>query len=210
MLRKGTLVHKRRQSRLRAMRVMFNRVYARVIAIALITATAFGVRSCVVGEKVTVCWPSVDDRVTQRTVSVASARGAVQLWINEPEAGGMIDRHALAHAADQGERTGSPDLHYVRWRGPTYPRVGDASIVNYVGLYYVLPSRRAPYPFNVGIVVPYWLITVGLGISIAPLVAGKVRGRFRFTGVRCTHCGYDLRGGHERCPECGAPTIAHS
>ena len=51
--------------------------------------------------------------------------------------------------------------------------------------------------------IPYWFITFNLAWGCALMVR-------RFRSVRrapsaCAHCGYDLRGSSERCPECGTP-----
>jgi hypothetical protein len=53
------------------------------------------------------------------------------------------------------------------------------------------------------VVIPYWFVMVCAGPWPAVCIARWwQRWRWRRTG-KCVACGYDLRGGGERCPECG-------
>jgi hypothetical protein len=57
------------------------------------------------------------------------------------------------------------------------------------------------------IVVPYWfllLITGLLPLRCVFLMRGRWRREKRLARGQCEHCGYDLRGTPDRCPECGA------
>lgn len=47
------------------------------------------------------------------------------------------------------------------------------------------------------------LITGPLAIGIGFGIVAKVERRTVFRHGRCRGCGYDLRGGHKKCPECG-------
>lgn len=55
--------------------------------------------------------------------------------------------------------------------------------------------------------LPVWFMVGVLALPGAQTIARITRARRRRGSGRCTACGYDLRGGHERCPECGADAI---
>lgn len=69
-----------------------------------------------------------------------------------------------------------------------------------------------PIPIEVSqrsLAVPLWPIAVVFALlPCAGLIAVLHRGqrRLRMQTGRCAHCNYDLRGGHDRCPECGKAT----
>ena len=73
----------------------------------------------------------------------------------------------------------------------------------------IAPRRRmplAPWLFTLpyrAYAVPYWLVFAATAVPGAR-AAGRVVVRWsrRRKGL-CAGCGYDLRGGGERCPECG-------
>ena len=76
---------------------------------------------------------------------------------------------------------------------------------------YCYPSRRAALVFAPRFIAmrPLWigmvgntLFYAGLWAALVPLTRWAIHARRRRSG-RCAGCGYDLRGGHERCPECG-------
>jgi hypothetical protein len=52
---------------------------------------------------------------------------------------------------------------------------------------------------------PYWWIIGILLIPICVRVARSYRNQERLASGLCVNCGYDLRGGSDRCPECGEP-----
>lgn len=66
------------------------------------------------------------------------------------------------------------------------------------------PGPAMPYR---AITAPVWAIAVVL--SALPVLRALIvlravrRRRSRVRNGQCTECGYDLRSGHERCPECG-------
>jgi len=51
-------------------------------------------------------------------------------------------------------------------------------------------------------IAPLSFIAVGVAVLAHQRYALQVRERRRRAG-RCVNCGYDLRGGGDRCPECG-------
>jgi hypothetical protein len=65
----------------------------------------------------------------------------------------------------------------------------------------------ATWPFQ-GLTLPDWLLTAIVGIpTLRSLRGAWVRRRRKARGL-CIACGYDLRGGAGRCPECGGlPTM---
>jgi len=55
--------------------------------------------------------------------------------------------------------------------------------------------------------IPFWFILFGflLAHRDARRFTAHMRRKSRLARGLCPHCGYDLRGGHKQCPECGAP-----
>jgi hypothetical protein len=65
----------------------------------------------------------------------------------------------------------------------------------------------------VNLFVPYWMILAPLLILPAARLRAGVHDqqcRRRARRGLCGICGYDLRGSHNRCPECGAPATTIS
>jgi hypothetical protein len=51
--------------------------------------------------------------------------------------------------------------------------------------------------------IPYWTVLVILLLPAVVMIHRAFRRRRRISLNHCIHCGYDLRGGGRRCPECG-------
>jgi hypothetical protein len=60
----------------------------------------------------------------------------------------------------------------------------------------------------VNLFVPYWMLILPLlvlpGARLRFAARDRTRRRRQILGL-CARCGYDLRGSHARCPECGTP-----
>jgi hypothetical protein len=54
--------------------------------------------------------------------------------------------------------------------------------------------------------VPHWFLILVFGMMPARRIYQRVKSRRRRRWGLCEGCGYDLRGGGGRCPECGAET----
>ena len=71
------------------------------------------------------------------------------------------------------------------------------------------PSRVGLPETVVRIRIPYSIPAMASGTSISLLALRayrqRRRKRCRARDGLCAQCGYDLRGGHEHCPECGTP-----
>lgn len=56
--------------------------------------------------------------------------------------------------------------------------------------------------------VPWYLPTCVLGfLQVAAGTLFLVRRRRKLGAHHCANCGYDLRSGHDVCPECGSPVV---
>ena len=51
--------------------------------------------------------------------------------------------------------------------------------------------------------IPAWAVAAAAGILPVLWLSGWDRRRRLRREGRCVQCGYDLRAGHDRCPECG-------
>ena len=71
----------------------------------------------------------------------------------------------------------------------------------------ILIDQRTPGRRRRALVVPYWqLFLIACAMYASRLHwHAKLRRRERLRAGLCPECGYDLRAGHERCPECGEP-----
>ncbi len=60
--------------------------------------------------------------------------------------------------------------------------------------------------------MPHWFVVLLAAILPAWRFGGfaRRRRRYRLEHGLCVHCGYDLRGTPERCPECGTPAPARA
>ena len=64
------------------------------------------------------------------------------------------------------------------------------------------------YYYNFQAVIPYWSIVLASALLPAWWAIRRLRRRRRPGAPPvCSRCGYDLRGGHDRCPECGARVL---
>jgi hypothetical protein len=58
---------------------------------------------------------------------------------------------------------------------------------------------------EVKIGLPWWMIALAAAPGTAGLIVDLRRRKHRRANPsQCKRCGYDLRAGHDRCPECGA------
>jgi hypothetical protein len=85
--------------------------------------------------------------------------------------------------------------------GPMTPYISTGS--------YGGPGPPTPYW---SVRIPLWFIVPMLAMLPAArlfvLIRNARRRRRRLRANQCLACGYDLRGGHERCPECGGVVMA--
>jgi len=105
---------------------------------------------------------------------------------------------------EQGRRRNGPSLKRRRRR--LVVELFVALLVTWtLGFVAVKPLRRTLSPaspsmhFWISLLVPV-MFNVPMSFVCVSIYAARVRALQR----RCFRCGYDLRSGHDRCPECGA------
>lgn len=54
--------------------------------------------------------------------------------------------------------------------------------------------------------IPGFVTIPALAATSILLLRSATRSKTAESSLACTECGYDLRGGHDRCPECGLKT----
>jgi hypothetical protein len=65
-------------------------------------------------------------------------------------------------------------------------------------------NHAAPEPRSAEVYVPFWAVLFTALLPPGILMVAWGRRSLRAYAGRCQQCGYNLRGGHIRCPECGA------
>lgn len=121
--------------------------------------------------------------------------------------GGMVDYQAC----DDGSAAWDWDFNYpTKWTsfGSAWQFAGFAYADHTVSHDLDLPGNAWPIPISVQTVcfaVPDYLIILLLLIYPAVWFRRKRMVSHRLKVGLCVKCGYDLRGGHAACPECGLP-----
>lgn len=125
----------------------------------------------------------------QHGFSAYSDRGEMG-FRRQPWRGESVYRRYLKRDATPGNRL-TPPYSKSRWPG---------------GFWFESESRPVPPGSHAVIVVPHWAMAFLLLIPPATVAARRSRAFLRRRRHRCATCGYDLRAGPERCPECGTAT----
>lgn len=175
------------------LRIVLNTLTA-VLLLLSVAATAFWLRSHVVGD--TLRWEERRGYVETK-FAFDSAAGGV-----------MLCRHWYhwEHLSDDAPIKREPDYKRFDWERDKHPRrwadgINRPTFWDRVG-FDVLISRSPTYTFH-RLVVPYWFVV--LVLAVAPgwrLTRWWRRRRQRRLG-HCFVCGYDIRATPDRCPECG-------
>ena len=84
------------------------------------------------------------------------------------------------------------------------PQEGDLLAPNWRHLGFRAFSFSSSDKVGFAVVVPCWLLLIITAAAPALWLRRLVRQRRRRIERCCPHCGYDLRGSPDRCPECGA------
>lgn len=169
-------------------------------------------------------------------LSSALSLGMLTLWMRSYYVGEEIGRTTLSRAGSERwmrsvrlhsggggmalvlqKQRGGPDLDWITWFGEKryhrheQPVRAGAEVLespkmpwNRLGFYCIAWHRRNEY--DVMIDVPYWWLTALLLVPPARRIRQWRRRRVEKRGF-CGRCGYDLRAGHDRCPECGEPQV---
>jgi hypothetical protein len=68
------------------------------------------------------------------------------------------------------------------------------------------PIRYVPATYRATTVLfPCWSVAILTATPLIGIAFARIRARGRRRKGLCPTCAYDLRAGHEKCPECGAP-----
>jgi hypothetical protein len=99
----------------------------------------------------------------------------------------------------------SPDWTYRSRFSPDRVEVGGLEVRHQTTVLSRTGNRNL-YEFSREVYVPCsWIVaTSGVALGVELLIRRRAR-RSRIAKNLCGQCGYDLRGGHDRCPECGTP-----
>ncbi len=138
----------------------------------------------------------------------------------------LLQRHGNTHlGSDSGVFSLARDDFYEPWNAPPAQRsVSISSPVLHIAWERGLPQLRQTHIlFAFGlersdsrwenrlvvhrdVSVPYWAICLALALPLFVRARAIIRVKTARRRGACAVCGYDLRAGHERCPECGTLT----
>jgi len=118
-------------------------------------------------------------------LGIYCARGKIVVGIGR-EAVGAVIKHDFYERPVKAGRNDIPfddSFHGGQWLGMGY---------------YQSDLPKAGY-----VLVPIWVIWGMAGVPVLFTLLKLAKYKRRSRGNLCVNCGYDLRGGQEKCPECG-------
>ena len=138
------------------------------------------------------------------SMRILSSGGKLVLFFYEPEFDEWAARLERANRNERVHVSGAELLARVRGGSPPNDFANAPAGWGALGFDVYRPATPGRSREYCIVTVPYvWVVPV-LALAPAWWLYDRARGRRRGAAGKCVGCGYDLRAGHERCPECGA------